>query len=104
MVEAYNKSYGGTLKSVSDVLIPTGKTVVHTSRYLPLHGQSFDRQKYYFSGKDQFTQIFKGKKERKLIFVSLGTLFNDNLEFFKAAISSFSKLPDFRILISTGGN
>ena len=45
---------------------------------------------------------FKKGENQKLIYISLGTLFNQNIELFKIFIETFKNSKDFQIIVSVG--
>ena len=45
---------------------------------------------------------FKKDENKKLIYICLGTVFNDNLEFFKNCIETFRNSKEFQIILSIG--
>ena len=45
---------------------------------------------------------FKKDEKKKLIYISLGTIFNNNLEFFKNCIEAFRNSKEFQIILSIG--
>ena len=47
---------------------------------------------------------FKKGDNKKLIYISLGTLFNKNIDLFKKFIEAFKNSKDFQIIMSTGYN
>jgi len=47
---------------------------------------------------------FKKDENKKLIYICLGTVFNNNLEFFKNCIEAFRNSKEFQIILSIGKN
>ena len=45
---------------------------------------------------------FKKDENKKLIYISLGTIFNDNFEIFKQFVEAFRNWKDFQVVISIG--
>ena len=45
---------------------------------------------------------FKKDETKKLIYVSLGTIFNSNIDFYKQFIKAFKNSKDFQVLMSIG--
>ena len=86
-----------------------GKTkykFILTSRLF--HPQDVINDTFYFLGPSiderpiDNTFNFKKEENKKLIYISLGTLFYDNLDFFKKSIETFGTLKEFQVIISIG--
>ena len=45
---------------------------------------------------------FKKDENKKLIYISLGTIFNDSIEFYKTCIETFENLKEFQVIMSIG--
>ena len=45
---------------------------------------------------------FKKDENKKLIYISLGTIFNNNIEFYKECIETFRNMKEFQIIMSVG--
>ena len=45
---------------------------------------------------------FQKDENKKLIFISLGTIFNNNIELYKKCIEAFGNLKEFQVIISIG--
>ena len=45
---------------------------------------------------------FKKDLNKKLIYISLGTIYNDNIDFFKKCIEAFGSSKEFQLIISVG--
>ena len=79
-----------------------------TSREFHLKGDFIDKS-FYFIGpspieKRPKDESFSFKKDlnKKLIYISLGTLFNSNLNFFKECIDAFGDSEEYEIIMSVG--
>ena len=79
-----------------------------TSKEFHLSGDLLDKS-FYFIGpstieKRPIDESFSFKKDskKKLIFISLGTLFNNNLDFFKICIEAFGDSDEFQVIMSVG--
>lgn len=82
--------------------------IVCTTRKFQIGSESFDDEKYKFVGpsvierKEKFHIDFDKLKD-KIIYISLGTIFNDSLEFFKKCINAFKDV-DASVIMSIGKN
>lgn len=82
--------------------------IVYTSRYFQICGESFD-DSYKFVGpsisdrkeKPESTLIYNDKS--KLIYISLGTIFNKSVEFYESCFEAFGSM-DVKIIMSVGMN
>lgn len=80
-----------------------------TSKLFHIQSNKIDNS-FYFIGPsieerpidNSFT--FKKDEKKKLIYICLGTVFNNNLEFFKICIEAFRNLKEFQIILSIGKN
>ena len=79
-----------------------------TSKEFHLSGDLLDKS-FYFIGpstieKRAIDESFSFKKDlkKKLIFISLGTLFNTNLDFYKICIEAFGDSDEFQVIMSVG--
>lgn len=76
--------------------------IIYTSREFQPKSSSLP-ENFYFIGPsiEEPNESFK-KNRDKLIYVSLGTVNNNNLDFYKAVINSFKDLDNIQVIISTG--
>ena len=49
-----------------------------------------------------FIKKEKSMSEGSIIYISLGTVFNDNKPFWESVIKEFTKLPQYKVIISCG--
>lgn len=79
-----------------------------TSKEFHLSGDSLDKS-FYFIGPSTIEErpidesfSFKKDLKKKLIYISLGTLFNNNLDFYKICIEAFGNSEEFQVIMSVG--
>ena len=82
--------------------------IVYTSKYLQICGESFD-ESYKFIGpsiadrkEDMFLSLETNDK-KKVIYISLGTIFNNSIEFYENCFKAFDNM-DVKIIMSIGKN
>ena len=80
--------------------------LVFTSRKFQIHSEEFDYRRYKFIGpsiikRAQKNNIPFDKLKEKVIYISLGTLFNTSLNFFKNCLKAFKDI-DMSIIMSIG--
>ena len=81
--------------------------IIVTSKLFHLRGETVDKS-FYFIGpsieKRENDSNFNFKKEpnKKLIFISLGTIFNENNNFYLICIESFKNSGKYQVIISIG--
>jgi MGT family glycosyltransferase len=76
--------------------------VIFTSRYFHLAGEAFD-ETYQFVGPslDATAPRVPAADARPLIYISMGTIFNNLPEFYRACFQAFGG-TDYRVVMSTG--
>ncbi|MBU3114417.1 macrolide family glycosyltransferase [Clostridium lacusfryxellense] len=82
--------------------------IVFTSRKFQTHSEEFQHTRYKFIGpsiikRTEKNNIPLNKLKEKVIYISLGTLFNKSLNFYKICLKAFSDV-DMTILMSIGKN
>ena len=78
-------------------------TIVYTSKEFQPMADTFS-DKYAFIGTSIFKPIEHLKKnDKKVVYISLGTVLNDNLDFYKKCILAF-KNSNLKVIISVGKN
>ncbi len=89
------KRYGVRMPAISSIFVnPAPLNLVYTSRAFQPQSNRYDNS-YHFVGPSiplaaPTTDLYLGDLSgRKLIYVSLGTLFNDRLDFFRACLEAF---------------
>lgn len=94
---------GFPVKSVLDLIQSdeNTETVVYTSPQFQPCSETFN-EKYAFVGPSvRRTESVITKEREKLVYISLGTVINDNVKFFKNCIKAF-KDTDYQVIISVG--
>ena len=82
-------------------------TIVFTSKYYQPYGESFD-DTYKFVGPSIFDrhelEDFKieNPENKKLVYISLGTNINTNLEFYKNCLEALGSRKDLKVIMSIG--
>jgi MGT family glycosyltransferase len=78
--------------------------IVYTSRYFQPRAESFDAR-YRFVGPTMRSESaafdWAGIRRQTVVYVALGTLFNENPEFYRACFAAFEG-EDFDVILSTG--
>jgi MGT family glycosyltransferase len=80
--------------------------IVFTSSYLQPASESFN-ETFKFVGpsiyprNEKYDFLKKLDKKKKVIYISMGTIFNDNVQFYRMCIDIFAK-TDYQIIISLG--
>lgn len=79
-----------------------------TSKEFHLSGDKLDKS-FYFIGPSSIEKrpkdesfSFQKDVNKKLIYISLGTLFNSNLNFFKDCIDAFGNSEEYQVIMSVG--
>lgn len=94
---------GYPIKSILDILgnDDNTDTIVYTSPEFQPYSETFS-EKYAFVGPSVRTATDEiTKKKDKLIYISMGTVNNDMMPFYKSCISAFTK-TDYQIIMSVG--
>ena len=97
------KAKGYPIKNILDIIGNDEKThtIVYTSPQFQPYSATFS-EKYAFVGPSVRSAIDKIEKKRdKLIYISMGTVNNDMMPFYKTCISAF-KNTDYQIIMSVG--
>ncbi|MBR1969172.1 MAG: glucosyltransferase [Clostridia bacterium] len=97
------KDKGYPVKNILDIIGNDDKThtIVYTSREFQPFSETFS-EKYAFVGPSIRTATDKIEKNRdKLIYISMGTVNNDMMPFYKKCISAF-KNTDYQVIMSVG--
>lgn len=82
--------------------------IVYTSKYFQISGDSFD-DSYKFIGPsivdsgESTDSIITNDYSSKIIYISLGTIFNNSIEFYESCFKAFKKM-DASIIMSVGKN
>ncbi|WP_416825284.1 macrolide family glycosyltransferase [Ectobacillus polymachus] len=103
-----NEKYGVEITSPYEVFCnPAPLTIVYTTREFQPFGETFD-QTYQFVGPSISTRLtqedfdFTAIKGKSPIYISLGTVFNQAIDFYKTCFKAF-KDTDHTIIMSIGG-
>jgi MGT family glycosyltransferase len=101
------EKYGVEIHSPYEVFCnPAPLTIVYTTREFQPYGEAFD-QTYKFVGPSISSRLtqesfdFTAIKEKKPIYISLGTVFNRAIDFYKICIEAFGN-TDHTIVMSIG--
>ncbi|MDR3594686.1 macrolide family glycosyltransferase [Clostridium sp.] len=87
----------------------TGKgmiNIVYTSKYFQPYSETFD-ESYKFIGpsvidrKESIDINLKNKENKKIIYISLGTIFNNSIEFYESCFEAFKDI-DAEVIMSVG--
>ena len=105
-----NKKYNLNMKGAFDIISNPNSTykLVCTSRDFQSSKAQID-DSFYFIGPSSIEErpidkLFPFKKDlnKKFIYISLGTIFNDNIDFFKKCINTFAFSKEFQLILSVG--
>lgn len=101
------KRYGIRMPAISNIFVnPAPLNLVYTSRAFQPQSSRFDKN-YHFVGPSIPLESPTAELDlddlsgRKLIYVSLGTLFNDRLDFFQACLKAF-RSDEYRLVMAIG--
>ncbi|AIQ68837.1 macrolide family glycosyltransferase [Paenibacillus graminis] len=107
LTEMLKEKYNVEIQSPYEVLCnPAPLTIVYTTREFQPNGEGFD-QTYKFVGPSlssrptQANFDFNAIKGKKTIYISLGTVFNQALDFYKLCFEAFGN-TDYTIIMSVG--
>ncbi|MBU3181862.1 macrolide family glycosyltransferase [Clostridium psychrophilum] len=99
--------YGIKFPSISDAFTGMGMIkIVYTSKYFQLCGESFD-ESYKFIGpsitdrNENMKFSLETYDKSKIIYISLGTIFNNSIEFYESCFKAFGNM-DAKIVMSVG--
>lgn len=103
------EKYGIKSPSISSVLTGSGMiNIVYTSKYFQPCGESFDKR-YKSIGpsisdrKENIDLSLETGDKEKVIYISLGTIFNNSVEFYENCFKSFANM-NAKIIMSVGKN
>lgn len=104
--------YKKNLSMIEYLCPPSNLVVVYTSSFFQIASESFAKEQFLFIGptitaREQTNHTYPAiqraqEENKKILYISLGTLFNNNLEFFGNCIHIFRDNCDYLILISLG--
>jgi len=101
------KKYDIKFPSISAAVTGSGMiNIVYTSKYFQLCGESFD-ESYKFIGssisdrKEEMNFSLETNDKKKVIYISLGTIFNKSIEFYESCFKAFANM-DAKIILSVG--
>lgn len=83
--------------------------IVYTSKYFQLCGENFD-ESYKFIGpsiadrNEDMSISLETNDKKKVIYISLGTIFNTSIEFYESCFKAFDNMDDVQIIMSVGEN
>ena len=83
------------------------KKLLLTSKLFHLRGEKTDDTCYFIGPNVEKRQIdenfkFKKNKDKKLIYISLGTIFNSQNKFYETCIEAFRDSEEYQVIISVG--
>ena len=79
-----------------------------TSKYFHPDSPVINDDSFYFLGpsieekRQEISIDFKKDENKKLIYISLGTVFNENIDFYKKCIKTFENSKEFQIIMNIG--
>ncbi|MBU3098985.1 MULTISPECIES: macrolide family glycosyltransferase [Clostridium] len=101
--------YGIKLPDLSTIFNGSGMiNIVYTSKYFQIHGERFD-ERYKFIGpsiadrNEDMDFSLENNNKKKLIYISLGTIFNNSINFYESCFKAFGNM-DAKIIMSVGNN
>ncbi|HHQ8914210.1 TPA: macrolide family glycosyltransferase [Bacillus cereus] len=107
ILERWQKVYGFSMNEKKNVMTCAGNiTIVYTSEFFQPDVEELD-DSYIFVGpsitsrKDVQEVVFKQKEEEKLIYISMGTVFNQQMDFYYTCFETFKNFPA-TIILSVG--
>lgn len=102
------EQYGVQIHSPYEVFCnPAPLTIVYTTREFQPCVEAFD-QTYKFVGPSISSRItsdhfdFSAIKEKEIIYISMGTVFNQAVDFYKLCFEAFGRNTDYTIVMSIG--
>lgn len=106
-VKNLKEKYDIKFPSISTVVSGTGMiNIVYTSKYFQICGESFD-ESYKFIGpsiadrNEDMSLSLETNDKKKVIYISLGTIFNKSIEFYESCFKAFDNM-DVKIIMSIG--
>ncbi|MCB2295276.1 glycosyl transferase [Clostridium algoriphilum] len=107
LVENLQEKYDIKFPSIFTAVSGTGMiNIVYTSKHFQLCGESFD-ESYKFIGpsisdrKEKLNFSLETNDKKKVIYISLGTVFNGSIEFYENCFNAFADM-DAKIIMSVG--
>jgi len=108
-VKNLQEKYDIKFPSISTAVGGTGMiNIVYTSKYFQICGESFD-ESFKFIGpsiadrKEDMSLSLETNDRKKVIYISLGTIFNNSIEFYESCFKAFDDM-DVKIIMSIGKN
>ena len=106
-----NKKYNLNLRELSTMhhMGDAKYKLMLTSRLFHIETKKVDNTFYFIGPSIDERPIdnsfnFKKDENKKLIYISLGTVFNENSNFYQICIETFGNLKEFQIIISIGND
>ncbi|TCZ74306.1 glycosyl transferase family 1 [Paenibacillus albiflavus] len=108
LISSMQAKYNVQIGSAYEIFCnPAPLTIVYTSKHFQPDGESFD-DSFKFVGPSfvprshgQFESDFSGVDTDRLIYISLGTVFNQALDFYKLCFSAFAETK-YTVILSVG--
>ncbi|MBU3201354.1 glycosyl transferase [Clostridium estertheticum] len=107
-VKNLQEKYDIKFPSITTAVGGTGTiNIVYTSKYLQICGESFD-ESYKFIGpsiadRKENMSLSLETNDKKVIYIALGTIFNNSIEFYESCFKAFGDM-DVEIIMSVGKN
>jgi hypothetical protein len=104
LIKEFNERYGGDLKAGTDILGTNldNLMVVYYSKEMQMDPEQYPEDKIAYCGKSFLTDLPQEKEN--IIFASLGSVFQFNKQFFEELVKLGPKFPEWKFVISCGGN
>ncbi|MBU3178345.1 glycosyl transferase [Clostridium estertheticum] len=107
-VKNLQEKYDIKFPSITTAVGGTGTiNIVYTSKYLQICGESFD-ESFKFIGpsiadRKENMSLSLETNDKKVIYIALGTIFNNSIEFYESCFKAFGDM-DVEIIMSVGKN
>lgn len=108
-VNDLQEKYGIKCPSILNAFLGKGMiNIVYTSKYFQFHSESFD-DSYKFIGpsivdrNEDMSFSLETNDKKKVIYISLGTIFNNSIEFYESCFKAFDNM-DVKVIMSVGEN
>ncbi|MBW9173072.1 macrolide family glycosyltransferase [Clostridium estertheticum] len=107
-VKNLQEKYDIKFPSITTAVGGTGTiNIVYTSKYLQICGESFD-ESYKFIGpsiadRNENMSLSLEANDKKVIYIALGTIFNNSIEFYESCFKAFGDM-NVEIIMSVGKN
>ena len=110
-MEALNKKYNLNLGDYVKYIYhpPSNNKLILTSRYFHFRGEEVDKSFHFIGPSIEERKIdnnfnFKKDPNKKLIYISLGTIINEIMQFYLLCMESFKDSEKYQVLMSVGND